>query len=82
MPTRADLLIKDNFCRQAIDKFKNTSSVPEWLSVNSELFDSITIGPPGLPKIISFHFEDEVFEGIRKFGQLYGLVASLFEDEV
>jgi hypothetical protein len=75
---RIDLLIKDNQCEKAVYDFKILTSVPEWLNKYSDLFDSVSIKPKGLPRITSSHFEGESFENIQLFAHLYELVNSLF----
>jgi hypothetical protein len=79
MQTRIDYLIKDNQCEKAIDDFKILKSVPDWLNQYSDLYDSVSIAPKGLPRITSSHFEGESFENIQLFSHLYQLVNSLFE---
>jgi hypothetical protein len=79
MTERIDYLIKDNQCEKAIEDFKKLSSVPDWLEQYSDLFDSVSIKPKGLPRITSSHFEGETFENIQLFAHLYDLVNSLFE---
>lgn len=79
MTERIDYLIKDNQCEKAIEDFKILSSVPEWLNQYSDLFNSVSIKPKGLPRITSSHFEGESFENIQLFAHLYDLVNSLFE---
>lgn len=79
MQTRIDFIIKDNLCVKAIDDFKILTSVPEWLTQYSDLFDSVSIEPEGLPRITLFHFDGEPFENIRKFAHLYSVVEPLFE---
>ena len=79
MTERIDYLIKDNHCEKAIEDFKMLSSVPEWLSQNLNLYESVSIKPDGLPRITSSHFEGETFENIQLFAHLYELVNSLFE---
>ena len=79
MTERIDYLIKDNHCKKAIEDFKILTSVPDWLQQYSDLFDSVSIKPKGLPRITSSHFEGESFENIKRFAHLYDLVNSLFE---
>jgi hypothetical protein len=79
MTERIDYLIKDNQCEKAIEDFKTLSSVPDWLEQYSDLFDSVSIQPKGLPRITSSHFEGESFENIQLFAHLYDLVNSLFK---
>ena len=79
MTERIDYLIKDNHCEKAIEDFKILSSIPEWLNQYSDLFDSVSIKPKGLPRITSSHFEGESFENIQLFAHLYDLVNSLFD---
>jgi hypothetical protein len=79
MTERIDYLIKDNKCEKAIDDFKILTSVPDWLIQYSDLFDSVSIQPKGLPRISSSHFEGESFENIQLFAHLYDLVNSLYE---
>ena len=79
MTERIDFLIKDNQCEKAIDEFKTLTSVPEWLNQYSDLFDSVSIQPKGLPRITSSHFEGETFENVQLFAHLYDLVNSLFK---
>jgi hypothetical protein len=78
MTERIDYLIKDNHCKKAIEDFKILTSVPDWLQQYSDLFDSVSIKPKGLPRITSSHFEGESFENIQLFAHLYDLVNSLF----
>ena len=54
-------------------------SVPDWLTQYSDLYDSLSIKPEGLPRITSSHFEGESFQNIQLFAHLYDLVNSLFE---
>jgi hypothetical protein len=63
--------VKDNLCAKAIEEFKESSSVREWLQVNRSLYLSVTYQPPGLPRIIDCNIGDERFENIRMFGDLY-----------
>ena len=79
MTERIDFLIKDNHCEKAIEDFKILTSVPDWLQQYSDLFDSVSIKPKGLPRITSSHFEGESFENIQLFAHLYDLINSLFE---
>ncbi len=79
MTERIDYLIKDNHCEKAIEDFKILTSVPDWLQQYSDLFDSVSIQPEGLPRITSSHFEGESFENIQLFAHLYDLVNSLFD---
>jgi hypothetical protein len=79
MTERIDYFIKDNRCEKAVEDFKILNSVPDWLNQYSDLFDSVSIKPEGLPRITSSHFEGESFKNIQRFTQLYSLVNSLFE---
>lgn len=79
MNERIDFLIKDNHCEKAIDDFKKITSVPEWLSQHSDLYDSVSIKPKGLPSITSSHLEGDSFENIQIFAQLYETINSLFK---
>jgi hypothetical protein len=78
MTERIDYLIKDNHCEKAIEDLKILESVPDWLTQYSDLYDSLSIKPEGLPRITSFNSEGESFENIRKFSQLYEMVNSLY----
>jgi hypothetical protein len=51
MKERIDYLIKDNHCEKAIEDFKLLESVPDWLTQYSDLYDSVSIKPEGLPRI-------------------------------
>lgn len=79
MQTRIDYIIKDNQCEKAIKEFKTLTSVPDWLTQYSDLYDSVSIKPEGLPRITSCNFNGELFENIQKFAHLYNVVKSLFE---
>ena len=79
MTERIDFLIKDNHCERAVADFKTLTSVPDWLNHYSDLYDSVSIAPEGLPRITSSHFEGASFENIQLFSQLYQLVNSLFK---
>ena len=79
MIERIDFLIKDNHCEKAVADFKILTSVPDWLNQYSDLYESVSIKPEGLPRITSSHFEGESFENIQLFTHLYELVNSLFE---
>lgn len=79
MTERIDFQIKDNHCERAVADFKILTSVSDWLNQYSELYDSVSIAPKGLPRITSSHFEGESFENIQLFSRLYELVNSLFE---
>ncbi len=79
MTERIDFLIKDNLCKKAIEEYDDHSSLHDWLTHYSELYNSVTIKPEGLPPITSFHFDGEAFENIKQFVELYNLVDSKFE---
>jgi hypothetical protein len=79
MTERIDYLIKDNLCKKAIEEYDDHASLHEWLVHHSELYNSVTIKPEGLPPITSFHLGDEAFENIKQFVELYSLVNSKFE---
>ena len=79
MTERIDYLIKDNQCEKAIEDFKTLTSVPVWLTQYSELFDSVSIKPKGLPRITSYNFGGESYKNIQLFANLYNSVNSLFE---
>jgi hypothetical protein len=79
MTERIDFLIKDNHCEKAVADFKILTSVPDWLNQYSDLYDSVSIAPKGLPRITSSHFQGESFENIQLFANLYDLVNPLFE---
>lgn len=79
MTERIDFLTKDNQCENAVADFKILTSVPDWLNLYSDLYDSVSIKPEGLPRITSSHFEGVSFENIQLFSRLYELVNSLFE---
>lgn len=71
-------VIKDAICSEAIETFKQTSLISEWVSQQRELYYSIVYGPEGLPKLIDCHFEGKRFENIQRFGRLYEMIQSLF----
>jgi hypothetical protein len=71
MQTRIDYLIKDNLCKKAIEEYNFHSSVSDWLAQYSELYNSVTITPEGLPPITSSHFAGEIFKSIQQFAYLY-----------
>ena len=50
MTERIDFLIKDNHCERAVADFKTLTSVPDWLNQYSDLYDSVSIAPEGLPR--------------------------------
>ncbi len=79
MTERIDYIIKDKRCKTAIDDFKVITSVPQWIDQHSDLFDSVSIKPKGLPRITSSHFDGENFENIQKFANLYETIKSLYE---
>jgi len=66
-------------CETAIEEFKTLTSVTDWLYKYSELFDSISVKPEGLPSIILSHLGDETFENIQRFGRLFEIVHSLYK---
>lgn len=72
-----DYLMTELDCLAAIEQFKETTSVPGWLSRYKDLYRDITISPAGLPEIIDSHLGGETFEGIQKFGNLYQNISSL-----
>jgi hypothetical protein len=72
--------LKDNFCASAIEDFKETSSVPEWLRENRSLFLSVTCQPPGFPRVVDCNLGEESFENIRRFGRLYETVDGIFQE--
>lgn len=73
--------LNDKLCAKAIEAFKDTSSVKGWLQENRSLFDSVTLQPPDLPRIVAFNLGSEIFGNIRKFGRLYETIDDLFEEE-
>ncbi len=79
MTVRIDYLINDNLCKKAIEEYNVDLSLHDWLTKNTELYNSVTIKPEGLPPITSFHFDGEAFENIQQFVELYNLVNSNFE---
>lgn len=79
MENRSDYLMKDNLCEKAIEDFKQSSFVLDWLNQYAELYNSVTIKPEGLPRITLSHFDGENFENIQKFAKLYKSVLSEFE---
>ncbi|MEI6190721.1 MAG: hypothetical protein WCP61_09905 [Chitinophagia bacterium] len=79
MHIRLDFLIKDNQCEKAIEDFKILASVPGWLIQYSDLYNSASIKPKGLPRITSSHFGGEIFVNIQLFSHLYETVNSLFK---
>jgi hypothetical protein len=79
MQTKIDYLIKDNLCKKAIEEYNVDLSLHDWLTHHSELYNSVTIKPEGLPPITSSHFEGETFESFQQFVKLYSLVNSKFE---
>ena len=78
MKTKLDYQIRDNFCAKALKEFKALRSVPLWIENNSNLFDSISIKPEGLPRITDSNLEGETYENIQRFARLYEIVSSLF----
>ena len=79
MQIRIDYLKKDNLCKKAIEEYDDHASLHEWLVHHSDLYNSVTIKPEGLPLITSFHLGDDIFENIQQFVKLYSLVNSKFE---
>lgn len=79
MNERIDYLVKDNFCWQAIEDFKNLHSVPDWLNQHAALYNSVSIKPEGLPRITSAHMDEEKFENISRFAHLFETVNALYE---
>ena len=73
--------IKDNLCAKAIEEFKVTSSVSEWLKENRPLYNSVSYQPPGLPRVLACNIGGLRFENIRMFGELYEKANSLFDKE-
>jgi hypothetical protein len=63
--------IKDNLCGKAVEEFKETSSVSEWLDENRSLYDSVTYQPLGHPRVLACNLGGRRFENIRIFGKLY-----------
>jgi hypothetical protein len=78
MIERNNYINRDNLCAKAIENFKETSSVSNWLVLYAELFNSVSIKPEGLPRITAYHFQGEAFENIKKFARLYDEVNSLY----
>jgi hypothetical protein len=79
LSNRIDYLQIQNECLLAINAFKTTNSVNEWLKMNESLYDQIVIKPSGLPSIIDFHFDGHRYDGIKKFGYLYQTVRGVFD---
>jgi hypothetical protein len=69
--------VKDNLCAKAIEEFKKTTSVSEWLQENRSLYHSVSYQPPGLPRIMAFNLRGTRFENIQNFGELYGRLDTL-----
>jgi hypothetical protein len=80
MRNRIDYLIQDHTCYDAIQAFKQTSSILGWIHEFEELYLSVTYAPEGLPRITDCNFEDEHFSSIEKFGFLYKVISSLFDE--
>jgi hypothetical protein len=76
--TRNDYLIAQRHCLDAIEDFRSTTSVKEWLDRHADLYKRVTIAPDGLPAIVDSHFGGENFGEIQKFGLLYNTVKSVF----
>ena len=74
MQNRVDYLIKDNLCKKAIEVYNAHASLHDWLNQYSELYNSVTIKPEGLPPVTSSHFEGELFENIKQFVEIYSMV--------
>ena len=72
--------VKDNLCAMAVEAFKKTSSVPDWLRENHSLFLSVTYQPPGFPRVVDFNLGEESFENIQRFGRLYETVVGIFQE--
>ncbi|MFN4892337.1 MAG: hypothetical protein ACK5G0_01065 [Bacteroidota bacterium] len=76
--TRNEYLIAQRHCLDAIEDFRSTTSVKEWLHRHTVLYNKVAIAPAGLPAIVDSHFGGEKFEEIQKFGYLYQTVKSVF----
>ena len=74
MQNKIDYLIKDNLCKKAIEEYDAHSSLHDWLTHYSELYNSVTIIPEGLPPITSSHLGDDIFENIQQFVELYNRI--------
>jgi hypothetical protein len=79
LPDQFDYMQTENECLAAIDAFKTTNSVKEWLKINESLFNQILIQPKDMPAIIDCHFGGQRYEGIKKFGHLYETVKGVFD---
>ena len=79
MTIRLDYQIKEAMCETAIEEFKTLTSVTDWLYKYSELFDSISVKPEGLPRIILSHLGDETFANTQRFARLFETVDSLYK---
>ena len=66
---------KDNLCAKAIESFKVTSSVPEWLRENHSPFDAGTYQPIGLPGILSSNL------GHLEIGNILNLRLAVQDDQ-
>ena len=79
MQNRIEYFIQNNLCEKAIEDYKIITSVSDWLIKYSELYNSVSIKPEGLPSIASLNFGNETFENISKFTHFYEKINSLFE---
>jgi len=79
MVNKLDNLKKDNLCEKAVEALNKCTTIPSWLTQYSDLYDSVSIKPEGLPRITSSHFDGERFENIQKFANLYETVKSLYD---
>ena len=78
MTNRTTFIENDIACKQAIEDFSATRSIPLWLEHYSELYESVTIKPNGLPRIVSFNLDGESFDNIQLFGKLYEQVLEVY----
>ena len=79
MNQRTTFIENDIACKQAIEDFSATRSIPLWLQQNSAFYESVTIKPKGLPRIVSFNLDGESFDNIQLFGKLYEQVLEVYE---
>lgn len=79
MKQKSDYILLDKHCKAAVDEFKVTSSVTGWMSRYAELFNIVNIQPAGLPMITDAYFDDEQFDNIILFSDLYNTLLTVFD---
>ena len=71
MKSEADYQLKDLDCKNALMVLFEQQAAGEWLKNYQSLYESVIIGPAGLPAIVNAHANDVFYAFISLFGHTY-----------